>query len=320
MAGNSDYVETRYYSMGADAIGGNESYEKLVKLNTEFNIGSGGNTETTNSFIDSRLYSKFNITKFNEFFANEIFDVAKLISYIRDNSLTPLQDPLQEYITEIKDVSASNNYIIDKHVVYLAIKVTHYFLISSALYTLIYASKTTISKGETAERNMEYTGTSQIDDKHPSFLFTDINIEVLYDLYTSLIEDLKFDSGDDAKNTHSNFLHKNFDLNNKFNQNDIQLNDKQQIFDSKKAFVITMMAKSHKANKLFSNKRFWFMVYTILILIYIFATLGFVFMANSNNVTFSMFQSAMSGIVILSLNSFILMIMLILEISNYFKK
>lgn len=324
---DKDYTETRYYK-----IEGMEGYDKLVKLNTEYGVPNSGHGSSSNVFyINSNLYNYFNITNFIDEIGTTLkvkADSSSLADFI--NQAKSDNSNLSNYYNDLNNtISASNEYILDKHVKNLAEKVTDYFVVSTALYNLLYATNEYNSLDgletivvTTSGLSIEYRDFNgegfAIANGTDSSSKQNAIINYLYDFYTKAVEALKLN--DDPDQNYSKHLSQNIDLNNGFLEQQQKLDSNQDVFDTKKALVITMMAKAHKANKLYSKKKLWFTIYLSMLIVYLLAVVGVIYAASSSYEMFNMFQNAMVGLVITVLSSFILISLFIYEISKYFYK
>jgi hypothetical protein len=197
--------------------------------------------------------------------------------------------------------------------------VTIFFIVSTALYGLLYATD------QITDKQLSDTYSINLSADGPNITFTSSTheelIKYLYYLYNHSIEDMKLNKPNkEETDTYANHLIRNTTLNNMYQSQFTKLSEKQNNFDTKKAFVITMMAKAHKANKLYARKKFWFTIYLSLLMLYIFGVIGVLYAASSSYEMFNMFQSSMIGFVMIVLNSIILTILFFYEISKYFYK
>ena len=307
MSHDTAYTETRYYTLPTDSTS-NQGYNELVKMNTEYNTG------TSNvSYVPTDLYEYFNYETFKTTVDSMSVDMSRITdSTTLENFRTSMTNASNSNIKRIYDNidghTSSNNYILDEHIATLAKKVTDYFVVSTALYGIIYCTDSLTSQFTTS-----LNGQDGIQITYSNY--SDDNFENLYTLYNTVIEELKLGDGEYSQN-----LSMNLKLNKEFNLNDESLSEKQDIFDSKKAFVITMMAKSHKANKLFAKKKIWFTIYLVLMVLYVAAFLGIIFATSSSMDMFNQFQSSMSGMVIVIVNAVVLLGLFLNEITRYFYK
>ena len=331
---DKNYTETRYYKIGES----NGGYDELVKLNTEYNVPNANSGQSTSNtpYVNPNLYNYFDIDYFIGRIGTETgttlvvkADSSSLVDFIRqaksDNS------NLRDYYTALNNtITASNDYILDKHVKNLAEKVTDYFVVSTALYDLLYAMNDDEIKGtgpifvtKTTNLRIKYEDLVAM----PFAITNDVTdspskqnaiIRYLYGFYTKAVEALKLN--DNTNQKYSDHLSQNINLNNDFLEQQQKLDSNQDVFDTKKALVITMMAKAHKANKLYSNKKLWFTIYLSMLIVYLLAVVGVIYAASSSYEMFNMFQNAMVGLVITVLSSFILISLFIYEISKYFYK
>lgn len=327
------YDETRYYKIDdSDSTGAsNQGYDELVALNTKFNIVVNGDDNVT-PFVNTALYDYFNVEYFKDNFdSNIIINVPNFDSTNIDstndsyytNFLSMTQSNHPGYFNAIQ--AYANEYKLDQHLVTLAKKVTNYFIISTALYALLHTDQLTHDFSlnlNTPSTPISLSGSTQTIQFIPIADIDHSNlIAYLYYLYNHSIEDLKLNKPDSNNiDTYANHLSLNTTLNNIYESQFTKLSEKQNNFDTKKAFVITMMAKAHKANKLYSRKKFWFTIYISLLMLYIFGVVGVLYGASSSYEMFNMFQSSMIGFVMIILNSIILTILLFYEISKYFYK
>ena len=341
-----EYTETRYYKIGETGAS-NQGYDDLVKLNTEYNVPGGGQGTSNVSYINSNLYNYFNYDRFkqeclesNNLIITKIDAPVTLSTFI--NQLKDDNSNLLDYYTGLDGmITDSNEYILDNHVKNLAVKVTDYFVVSTALYELLYTEseegRTTTDgikvyynwsdPASTTRKAIEYNGfvaeafADLRDDEDVTTTASKQNaiIKYLYPLYIEAIEALKLNDSD-AEKKYSKYLHDNITLNNMFLTQQQQLDANQDVFDTKKALVITMMAKAHKANKLYSKKKLWFTIYLSMLIVYLLTVVGVIYAASSSNEMFNMFQNAMVGLVIVVSSAFILIALFIYEISKYFYK
>ena len=327
------YTETRYYTMSNDNY---TTYRDLVELNTKYNVVNSDSTVNANSFIDDRLYTFFNIDDFNTSMSNNTIVInmnSPNIVEFRSNVVNDNTNVVSTYYGSI-DSLIIENYKIDQQISELAKKVTDFFLISTALYGIIYrdAGTTTTATTDTTTTDNVYmlnnalaSGINIDFTNIPSSVgpelsdYEDLIIEKLYVLYGEALDELRLnDESNDDK--YSSYLSKNLSLHSNYLNNFESLNDKQDKFDTKKAFVITMMAKAHKANKLYSTKKLWFTIYLSFLLVYILSIIGVIYASGSSNEMFSMFQNSTVGFVMVVFNAIILLSLFFYEISKYFYK
>ena len=306
----SNYVETRYY----DAEGSsNNEYSELVRKITSFNTDSN-----TGSYINSNIIPYFSLSNFNDTTPSIELN---LNEESLSNALKEGTNPsLKTYLQNLEDLKTGNQYLIDNYVIDAAMKIIHYYVASSALYAYIYSQENSQAQDLTiAQENVvgDYVGPNikLLNHNNNNNNNETATIQKLYDYHKEAVDALK--KTDNKYHTH---LLLNTDLNSTFQTNNTNLIKKEEIFDTKKAFAITMIAKSHKANKLYSKKQFWFMVYLIIFMVYLFGILGFIFAGGSSYQVFNQFQSGMSGLVIVIINITILVGLFVNEIIKYFRK
>ena len=333
------YTETRFYKIFESETESDQGYDDLVKLNTEYNVPGGGQGTSNVSYINSNLYNYFNYDHFkqaclesNNLIITKIDAPVTLSTFITQLKNDTDNSNLSNYYTALDGMITESNdeYILDNHVKNLAVKVTDYFVVSTALYELLYTEEgTTISDGIKVSYSWDQSKAIEYKDfdEKPFAKPRDGDdrsqqnaiIEYLYPLYIEAIEALKLnDSNQDKK--YSRYLDQNIQLNKKFLNQQQQLDANQDVFDTKKALVITMMAKAHKANKLYSKKKLWFTIYLSMLIVYLLTVVGVIYAASSSNEMFNMFQNAMVGLVIAVSSAFILIALFIYEISKYFYK
>lgn len=343
MTVDKSYTETRYYKIFESESESDQGYDDLVKLNTEYNVPNANGQSTSNTpYINPNLYSYFNYDHFkkeclesnNLIITNTGTTPVTLATFINQLKTGPDNSDLSNYYTRLNGVITDSNdeYILDNHVKNLAVKVTDYFVVSTALYELLYSESeegaTTDGDGIKVYYNwndakaIEYYGFPEnpfAKNRDGDSSQQNAIIEYLYPLYIEAIEALKLnDSAGDKK--YSRYLDENIQLNKKFLNQQQQLDANQDVFDTKKALVITMMAKAHKANKLYSKKKLWFTIYLSMLIVYLLTVVGVIYAASSSNEMFNMFQNAMVGLVIAVSSAFILIALFIYEISKYFYK
>ena len=316
----SNYVETRYYDAGGSDS--NQDYSELVKKTTAFN------TDSNTYFINSNIYDYFSLSNFKRLSVDDEGSDAKITLDLRENKLKDAlnlsssnNSNLNTYmVDELNNLEGNTDFYIDLEIIEAARHMIKYYVASSALYGFIYSDR----EVDTTNTNTIYT----IDENRPEIELTGITIHIgdndrttrgiieqLHGYYQEAVEKLK--KSDPAYN---NSLGHNIRLNNRFLNNNDNLIRKEEIFDTKKAFAITMMAKSHKANKLYAKKQFWFMIYMIIFLVYLFGILGMIFAGGSSFDLFNSFQTGMTGLVIVIINLTILVGLFINEIIKYFNK
>jgi hypothetical protein len=338
MTVDKSYNETRYYKKGDGAGTSNMGYDDLVRLNTEYNVPNSG---LSTSYINSNLYQFFDFDYFKSAISGSGSGSGSdlIISKVESPTDVTIDDfilktkgdniGLTNYYNGIS--SYSNDYVIDNYIMDLAKKVTDYFVVSTALYELLYATTgddidgaTTITVKRDPSLQIEYGG---FDDSPFTLLPNeDTNskqnsiIAYLYKIYVQSIEALKLNDADNSDTGFSGSLHENITLNSKFLENQGKLDTHQDKFDTKKAMVITMMAKAHKANKLYSKKKLWFTIYLSMLIVYLLAVIGVIYASSSSYEMLNMFQNSMVGFVLIVFNAIILISLFFYEISKYFYK
>lgn len=321
------YDETRYYKLedSTTATGlSNQGYDELVALNTKFNVVINGDNDKI-PFIDSDLYTFFNIDTFKSDLKIITINVPSSFDNTNDSAYEEFKTDTygitiqhNDYFKNIEKYT--NKFKIDQYVVNLAKKVTNFFIVSTALYGLLYTTDP-ITDPLSNNYSIQLSDVRTITFTFQSEITHEGLIGYLYYLYNHSIEDLKLNKPNDAtSDNYANDLSRNTTLNNIYESQFTKLSEKQNKFDTKKAFVITMMAKAHKANKLYSRKKFWFTIYLSLLMLYIFGVIGVLYASSSSYEMFNMFQSSMIGFVMIVLNSIILTILFFYEISKYFYK
>ncbi len=330
------YNETRYYKKGDGAGTSNMGYDDLVRLNTEYNVPNSG---LSTSYINSNLYAFFDFDHFKSAISGSGSDSDLIINKVEsatdvtiDNFILKTKtDNLSNLSNYYDGISSySNDYVIDTYIMDLAKKVTDYFVVSTALYELLYATEgyiegtDTITVKRESSLQIEYGG---FDDSPFALLPNeDTNskqnsiIAYLYKIYVQSIEALKLNDADNSDTGFSGSLHENITLNSKFLDNQDKLDTHQDKFDTKKAMVITMMAKAHKANKLYSKKKLWFTIYLSMLIVYLLAVIGVIYASSSSYEMLNMFQNSMVGFVLIVFNAIILISLFFYEISKYFYK
>lgn len=320
-----DYTENRFYKITPQGTP-NLPYSDLVRKNTSFNVTNQGDT-STNAFIDTSLYNFFDIHHFISQLGGTTITINTSLTTkeaIIDNLLTSgSYSDYKNYIDEITTIHDSNEYILDKHIANLAKEISHFFMISSALYTLIYSTDIISAETYTPSQAIIKT-TSDETEVGLMFSFTnyvgDADTATQKSSHTNLIRAYYESMADLKLMTEASYaanLSKNIELNKRFNSFDSNLDTKQNNFDHKRAFVITMMSKTHKASKLYSKKRLMFYIYLSLFLVYAFICVGVLLAGSSNYEVFESFQNALTGLYIVILNVCLLLALFLYEFITY---
>lgn len=322
-----NYVETRYFTDGNT----NLEYIDLVRKTTQYSIASDSG-DTNSAYIDTGIYNYFSLTHFNRL-GTAVGGVTKSITIdlsveMLEEAVSTNNPDLSAYLGDLDTLSSSNDYIIDKGVIAIAKTITNYYIASSALYAFIYSSQSELNLTETGVFASTGATSYTINSSDilgggytgPNIILTNVEdgskiIEKLHSYYIKSVGDLKL-----SDTTYNSHLTNNIHLNKTFLEQNEKLGQKEEIFDTKKAFAITMMAKSHKANKLYSAKQFWFLVYLALFVIYVFGIFGMISASHSSLDIFKSFKSTILGSVIVSINVVILLSLCLFDIIKYFNK
>lgn len=317
------YEETRYYTKsGSEPSFTYKYYDDLVKTSTAYNDSAG---EKTVSFVNPKLFDFFNINTFLARFNTQTFTVNMHTSILSEdlsieetmNLVFDTTTAFNNYIGEIDTIMGDNEYIIDRNIGVLAKNVSYFFLVSSALYTNI---------GSTSEIPTDGTTSVQLNTSMPYFIYSYPSIEGtdttpttpgittrLVEAYFKTLNSLEMGEGE-----YTSHLNRNVLLNRKFNAMDQQLTDKQEIFNDKKAFVITMMSKTHKANKQLTAKKSLLNTYLMALFVYIITCIGLVLAGNSSYPMFQAIQTTIVGTILAGLNAIILLGLLVTESMAFF--
>jgi hypothetical protein len=238
-----------------------------------------------------------------------------------------INNSLKEYfagIRNIPEVQAGDNMLIS-HLATTAEQVVKYFTWSSILYTCMYADSTVATKPPIYDKIDLPTR----DGNNTLTLVAD-SIELTQGQYTDLgplqpynvskIIDAIYEINDNMNirnETYNTLVTQNISLNNTFENQDLIIGEKETMFNKHRSYVLTMMNKNTRINKLYNKKRFWFWVFLVVFLFYVFGMVSLLYTGSSNLVGMN---AQLVGNVIVVLNTLIVVAILLYHVLHYFFK
>jgi hypothetical protein len=110
----------------------------------------------------------------------------------------------------------------------------------------------------------------------------------------------------------------NIELNNDFENNDLIIRDKEDVFNKEKSYVITMMSKDKRITKQYNRKSWMFLIYLVLFLLYIFS-MASLFYAGFSNAVPTLNQNLVGNIMV-GLNASALLGIIVYYVLRYLFK
>uniref|UniRef100_A0A6C0BRA9 Uncharacterized protein n=1 Tax=viral metagenome TaxID=1070528 RepID=A0A6C0BRA9_9ZZZZ len=339
-----DYEEKRFWKKSDSPSTTTDGYEKLVENLTKITNSASGDVK---QLIPAELIDFFSLEKFEAAFtisdkidvANNIFTGAFTDETALWSQLTSSNnDTLKRYyerIRAIPEVQAGDNMLIS-HLATTAEQVVKYFTWSSILYTCMYAGSVsadkppihdkitlparnasitlnTLPSGEDSDelRAIQYAngGTGSV------FTATSIqpyNVSKIIDAIYEINDNMNI-----RNETYNTLVTQNISLNNTFENQDLIIGEKETMFNKHRSYVLTMMNKNTRINKLYNKKRFWFWVFLVVFLFYVFGMVSLLYTGSSNLLGMN---AQLVGNVIVVLNTLIVVAILLYHVLHYFFK
>ena len=330
MANAWNYEEKRFWKkIGSETDG----YEKLVENLTEI-------TGTGKQLIPTALINFFSLTNFENAFdssakkiivTDDIFtggftsenDLWNTIITNRDNNT------LKEYyerIRNIEEVKAGDNMLIS-HLATTAEQVVRYFTWSSILYTCMYDGTSLIIKPPIHDKitlrtssgpTIRFVALTGSSSDITQTQYDDLGINQPYNV--SKIIDAIYEINDNMNirnETFNTLVTENISLNSTFENQDLIIGEKETMFNKHRSYVLTMMNKNTRINKMYDKKRFWFWVCLVVFLFYVFGMVSLLYTGSTNLLGMN---AQLVGNVIVVLNSLIVVAILLYHVLHYFFK
>jgi hypothetical protein len=322
-----DYEEKRFWKKnGSDTDG----YEKLVENLTEI-TGTG----TGKQLIPTALINFFSLTKFE----NAFDSISKKISvtesiftgdFSNENDLWNIiitdNNTLKEYyesIRNIDEVKAGDNMLIS-HLATTAEQVVRYFTWSSILYTCMYDTSSIRKPPINNKITLPTSSGNRV------VILNGISSDITQSQYDALgtkqpynvskIIDAIYEINDTMNirnETFNTLVTENISLNSTFENQDLIIGEKETMFNKHRSYVLTMMNKNTRINKMYDKKRFWFWVCLVVFLFYVFGMVSLLYTGSTNLLGMN---AQLVGNVIVVLNSLIVVAILLYHVLHYFFK
>ena len=323
-----DYVEKRYWKLD-----GSKEYSDLVRILTTIRNSNA-------SLIPQALIDKFSLTNFNEsvLTASNKLNVPESVyaapgdGFKYDSffqTLLTANDTLAAYYNsvdaDIDDDSGSTELIA--YVKSAAKLVIQFYTFSSILYASMYKGSPrskpvyldnlvipTRSSSNTVE-SLSSTGQYKTlyDNETASGTVKSYRLTKLVKAIYQIESDMNQENEAMLATVNSNIQ-----LNNDFENNDLIIRDKEDVFNKEKSYVITMMSKDKRITKHYNRKSWMFLIYLVLFLLYIFS-MASLFYAGFSNAVPTLNQNLVGNIMV-GLNASALLGIIVYYVLRYLFK
>lgn len=322
-----DYVEKRYWKLDES-----KEYSDLVRTLTTVRSSNA-------SLIPQALINKFSLTEFNNavLTASNKLNVPESVyaapggGFKYDSFFQTLltdNDTLAAYynsVDAIDDDSGSTELIA--YVKSAAKLVIQFYTISSILYASMYKGSLRNKPG--------YLDNLVIPNRSPSNTVENLSstgqYQTLYSVdtfsgtvksyrLTKLVKAIyQIESDMNVQNEAMlATVNTNIQLNNDFENNDLIIRDKEDVFNKEKSYVITMMSKDKRITKQYNRKSWMFLIYLVLFLLYIFS-MASLFYAGFSNAVPTLNQNLVGNIMV-GLNASALLGIIVYYVLRYLFK
>lgn len=327
--GAFDYQERRYYNLEESL-----EYSELVKTLTTV---SGSNR----TLIPQTLIDMFSLTKFNEAVLtdtksinvpNSVFSEPG-IHFNSDDFFKSLIDdaanngPLKTYYNSVDSIDDTGSETLIAFIKSTAKLVIQFYTFSSILYASMYKGST-LGKPPFID-NIVLPARSVANTVNSSSIYPNGPYAALYDRVegdtesyrlTKLVKAIfQIEEQMNVKNElELSMVNTNIELNNDFENNDLIIKDKENVFNKEKSYVITMMSKNKRITKQYNRKWWLFIIYLIIFLFYIFS-MASLYYAGSSGVISSL-NANLVGNIMVGLNASALLAIILYYVLRYLFK
>lgn len=324
--GAFDYQERRYY-----ILANSQEYSELVKTLTTV---SGSNR----TLIPQTLIDKFSLTKFNEAVLtdtksinvpNSVFSEPGTNFNSDDFFKSLIADdanngPLKTYYNSVDSIDDTGSETLIAFMKSTAKLVIQFYTFSSILYASMYkdSSRTKpdyFTNVIIQSREASNTVSAITGDGQYSTLYAGITGTESYRL-TKLVKAIfQIEEKMNVQNEMMlSVVNTNIELNNDFENNDLIIKDKENVFNKEKSYVITMMSKNKRITKQYNRKWWLFIIYLIIFLFYIFS-MASLYYAGSSGVISSL-NANLVGNIMVGLNASALLAIILYYVLRYLFK
>jgi hypothetical protein len=321
-----DYVEKRYWKLEDS-----KEYSDLVKTLTTVRSSNA-------SLIPQALIDKFSMTKFNEavLTTSNKLDVPESVyaplgggfnheSFFQ--TLLTRNTSLTAYYNSVDAIDDDGSTELIAYVKGAAKLVIQFYTISSILYASMYKGSPRNKPG--------YLDNLVIPARSPTNTVDTISTvgqyQTLYsdDTASGTVKSYRLTKLvraiyqiESAMNTQNETMlatvNTNIELNNDFENNDLIIRDKEDVFNKEKSYVITMMSKDKRITKQYNRKSWMFFIYLVLSLLYIFSMASLYYAGISNAV--STLNQNLVGNIMVGLNASVLLGVIVYYVLRYLFK
>lgn len=324
--GAFDYEERRYYNLEYS-----KEYSELVKTLTTVSGPNG-------TLIPQTLIDKFSLTKFNEAVLtdttlinvpDDVFTAPGPNFKSDDLFQTLINDtdnrPLKEYYESVDSIDDTGSETLIALIKSTAKFVIQFYTFSSILYASMYKGSTlgkppfigNIVLPARSVANTVNTGSIYVGPY--SEMYGSVEGTESYRL-TKLVKAIfQIEEKMNVQNEMMlSTVNTNIELNNDFENNDLIIKDKENVFNKEKSYVITMMSKNKRITKQYNRKWWLFIIYLIIFLFYIFS-MASLYYAGSSGVISSL-NANLVGNIMVGLNASALLAIILYYVLRYLFK
>lgn len=324
-----DYVEKRYWKLEDS-----KEYSDLVRTLTTVR----GSNESLASLIPQALIDKFSLTEFNQAVLPPSYrlNVPESVyaapggSFNHESffqTLLTVNDTLTTYYNSVDAVDNSGSAELIAYVKSAAKLVIQFYTFSSILYASMYKGSPRSKPGYLDNlvipaRSPSITVESLSSTGQYHTLYADETASGTTKSYrlTKLVKAIyQIESAMNVQNEAMlATVNTNIELNNDFENNDLIIKDKEDVFNKEKSYVITMMSKDKRITKQYNRKSWMFLIYLVLFLLYIFS-MASLFYAGFSNAVPTLNQNLVGNIMV-GLNASALLGIIVYYVLRYLFK
>ena len=321
-----DYVEKRYWKLEDF-----QEYSDLVRTLTTIRNSNA-------SLIPQALIDKFSLTKFNESVLTTSYRLnipesvyaAPGSGFKYDSlfqTLLTVNDTLTAYYNSVDAVDDSGSTELIAYVKSAAKLVIQFYTFSSILYASMYkgsprskpgyldnlviparSSSNTVERLSSLGEYQTLYSTDAASGTVKSYRLTKL-VKAIYQIESAMNQE---------NEAMLATVNTNIQLNNDFENNDLIIRDKEDVFNKEKSYVITMMSKDKRITKQYNRKSWMFLIYLVLFLLYIFS-MASLFYAGFSNAVPTLNQNLVGNIMV-GLNASALLGIIVYYVLRYLFK
>jgi hypothetical protein len=288
------YEEYRYFKI-EDTPDTSKGYEQLVD-----NIST---IQSGKKLIPQALIDYFKLDNFNNLLINSPLNVPIGIYTIDDTvdgegtlrsklweAIIQNNDALNKYYLGIDEIDATGSEIFTTFMKSAAQLIVEYYTWTTIFYASMYAGTDIFTHSKyVILPDVKYISTpymvtnTDMSTSVNASSYDEIDSSPIYNMSHLIDAIYEIDSQMNVRNElYNSTIEDNIQLNNKFDNQDAILRDKEKRFNKEKTYVITMLSKNKRINSQYDKKKLLFIIYSVFFTVYIISVSSLLISGSTN--------------------------------------